>query len=581
MIDVAQARQLLDELRALPAETEWLDFKEARHQFDTDDLGKYVSALANEANLHDRSCGWLVFGVRDQRDPLSGLRPVVGSAFKCGAQALNALKLLIAQGTAPSITFMQVLELPHSDCAAGARVLMLQVPPAPRGMPVAWKGHYYGRAGESLVALGPKFESIRTQSAAFDWSAQAVSRDWAVLSAPAMAKGRALYLSKHPRRAAEVATWGDERFLNELRLARGRQLTRAALLLFGQPTAVAALGDVSPRLTWRLVDEAGVPLDHAHFGLPLLLALDALVAKVRVHTVRMLPPGQLAPLEVQNYDDWVIREALLNAIAHQDYQLGGRVIVTEWPGALQFSNAGAFIPESVDRVLAMDAAVHLYRNPCIADAMVELNLIDTIGSGIKRMYRTQRDRHFPMPDFEISATPAAVSVRIHGRELDPAFTRLLLSSAAELSLADVVALDHVQKRRPVAARVLTDLRRRKLVEGRGPSIYIAAAVADAVNQRGQYTRNHGLQKPALKQLVLSLIDKFGKASREEINQTLLAAMPSVLTAAQKANRVKNLLSEMSDKDRSIAASRRGVGAVWRRTPALSKDGLQGADSDNL
>ena len=106
-------------------------------------------------------------------------------------------------------------------------------------------------------------------------------------------------------------------------------------------------------------------------------------------------------------------------------------------------------------------------------------------------------------------------------------------------------------------------------------------MADAVNQRGQYTRNHGLQKPALKQLVLSLIDKFGKARREEINQTLLAAMPSVLTAAQKANRVKNLLSEMSDKDRSIAASRRGVGAVWRRTPALSKDGLQGADSDNL
>lgn len=580
MIDTAQARQLLDELRALPAETEWLDFKEARQQFDTDDLGRYVSALANEANLHDRPGGWLIFGVRDQRDPVSGLRPVVGSAFKCGAQALNALKLLVAQGTAPAITFMQVIELAHDDCTAGSRVLMLQVPAAPRGMPVAWKGHYYGRAGESLVALGPKFESIRTQSAAFDWSAQAVSRDWSMLSAPALVKARALYLSKHPRRAAELAAWSDERFLSELRLARGGVLTRAALLLFGEAAAVAALGDVSPRLTWRLVDDAGVPLDHAHFGLPLLLALDALVAKVRVHTVRMLPPGQLAPLEVQNYDDWVIREALLNAIVHQDYGLGGRVVVTEWPGALQFSNAGAFIPESVDRVLTMDAAVHLYRNPCLADAMVELNLIDTIGSGIKRMYRTQRDRHFPMPDFEISATPPAVSVRIHGRELDPAFTRLLLS-VADLSLADVVALDHVQKRRPVDARLLADLRRRKLVEGRSPSVHLAAAVADAVNQRGQYTRNHGLQKPALKQLVLSLIDKFGRASREEINQTLLAAMPSVLTAAQKANRVKNLLSEMSDKDRSIVASRRGVGAVWTRTQPLSEGGPQAVDSDNL
>ena len=150
------------------------------------------------------------------------------------------------------------------------------------------------------------------------------------------------------------------------------------------PVAVAALGDVSPRLTWQLLTERDEPLDYQHFGLPFVLAVDEVVAKIRIHTVRILPPGQLAPLEVPNYDAWVIREASLNCIAHQDYALGGRVQIKESPSALLFSNAGAFIPGTVEQVLDASHAVHLYRNPCLADAMVELGLIDTIGSGIKR-----------------------------------------------------------------------------------------------------------------------------------------------------------------------------------------------------
>jgi len=576
----ADVTRLLDGFRGLPAETEWLDFKEAKQSFDMDELGKYVSALANEANLHEQDGGWLVFGVKDKRDAASGLRPVVGSSYKASAAALNELKLLIAQGTSPSITFTQIFEVPHADCAPGSRVLVFQIPPAPRGQPITWKGHFYGRAGESLVALGTKFEAIRMQSAALDWTAHCVTTDWSSLSADALARGRALYALKHPRRADEVSGWSHERFLAELRLARNGSLTRAALLLFGQPGAVAALGDVSPRLTWQLLTERDEPLDYQHFGLPFVLAVDEVVAKIRIHTVRILPPGQLAPLEVPNYDAWVIREALLNCIAHQDYALGGRVQIKESPSALLFSNAGAFIPGTVEQVLDASHAVHLYRNPCLADAMVELGLIDTIGSGIKRMYRTQRERHFPMPDFEIALLPPTVSVRIHGREIDPAFTRALLS-ASSLTLSEVIALDHVQKRRPIDTKILADLRRRKLVEGRSPAVHIAASVADAVNQRGQYTRHAGLQKPALKQLVLSLLDKFGRATREEIDQTLLEAIPSGLTPQQKANRVKNLLSEMSDKDKTIVANRRGVGAVWTRSLPLSKSSESAEDSDNI
>ena len=343
--------------------------------------------------------------------------------------------------------------------------------------------------------------------------------------------------------------------------------------------AVAELSGSAPRLSWRLVDQEDMVLDYEHFSLPLVMAIDAIAAKVRIHQVSILPPGQFVPLKIPNYDDWVLRETLMNCVAHQDYALGGRVMVTESPDALQFKNAGTFIPGTVDQVLNANSAMHLYRNPCLADAMVELGLIDTVTSGIKRIFKTQRDRHFPMPDFEISKADPAVTVRIYGREIDPAFTRALMSMS-DLSMAEVVALDHVQKRRPLDASVLLGLRRRELVEGRATALHIAAAVADVVNQRAQYTRNHGLQKPALKQLVLNLIDKFGRAGREEIDATLLSAMPSMLTAQQKANRVKNLLHEMSSKDASIEANRRGVGAIWTRVTDLSKPQTPGIALDN-
>lgn len=84
-----------------------------------------------------------------------------------------------------------------------------------------------------------------------------------------------------------------------------------------------------------------------------------------------------------------------NCIAHQDYTLNGKISVVEREdGILTFSNSGTFIPESVEHVINADAPESRYRNPFLANAMVNLNLIDTIGSGIKRMFNIQRKNTF-------------------------------------------------------------------------------------------------------------------------------------------------------------------------------------------
>lgn len=111
-----------------------------------------------------------------------------------------------------------------------------------------------------------------------------------------------------------------------------------------------------------------------------------------------LPSGTLFPQEITQYDPWVIREALHNAIAHQDYRRHGRIVVVEFPDRVLLTNVGDFLPGDVETVIRQDAPQALYRNPFLADAMVELNLIDTQGSGIKRMFETQRRRSFPLPE---------------------------------------------------------------------------------------------------------------------------------------------------------------------------------------
>lgn len=120
-----------------------MEFKEAKNQYDFDKLGKYFSALCNEANLKNKRSAWLVFGVKDKN------KSIVGSQFRPHLADLNSLKAEIANQTTGRITFMEIYEV----TAPEGRVVLFEIPAAPKGIPISWKGHYYGRDGEELNAL--------------------------------------------------------------------------------------------------------------------------------------------------------------------------------------------------------------------------------------------------------------------------------------------------------------------------------------------------------------------------------------------------------------------------------------------
>lgn len=160
-MEANEGKKLLDGLIA-EWESEIVEFKQANDNFSTDEIGRYFSALANEANLADKGQAWLVFGVHNKT------RAVVGTEYRRHPERLhrpNGLKHQILVGTDPGVTFAEVCELDYSDM----RVLLFAIPAAPRGMPIAWNGHWYGRAGENLTALPiTKLDAIRSQAAVFD-----------------------------------------------------------------------------------------------------------------------------------------------------------------------------------------------------------------------------------------------------------------------------------------------------------------------------------------------------------------------------------------------------------------------------
>ena len=286
-------------------------------------------------------------------------------------------------------------------------------------------------------------------------------------------------------------------------------------------------------------------MDYEHYTIPYILTVDKIFAKIRNKTMRELPGGTLFPDTMKQYEDYSIREALHNCIAHQDYSLEGRVTLVENEGFLYYSNRGTFIPGTVEKVLIDKGPQKVYRNTCLTHGMVHFNMIDTVGRGIPKLFKEQRRRFFPMPEYEIDDNAKTVSVTIYGIASDDAYTDLLKSDST-LSLTECLWLDAVRTHRPITKEAARHLKDKKLIEGKAPRYNIALSVAKKVQQVGQYTRETGLNKKALIKLVLQLAVNAGNAGfkRADAFEIIEQSLPASLTRKQKLDHVSNMLRAM-------------------------------------
>lgn len=528
---------MLSHLRSLSAENEVVEFKEAKNTYDFTKLGKYFSALSNEANLCGKPNAWLIFGVEDKQ------HTIVGSHFRPNRKDLDSLKGELANKTTNRISFIEIYELPEPE----GRVLMFKIPAAPKGIPVSFDGHYYARDGEELVPLNlEKIERIRAQATTEDWSV-AIIPDAAFedLDQDAIDLARKNYKSKFPEKAAEVDTWDDVKFLNKAKVTIKGKITRTALILLGKDESEHFLNPAEVKIRWKLVDEKNNDIDYEIFGLPLILSVEKVFAKIRNIKYRYMKEGTIFPDEVAKYEPFSIREAINNCIAHQDYTKGARINVIEMEDQLVFTNHGTFIPGSVEKVVIEDAPEEFYRNKFLATAMFNLKMVDTAGGGIKKIFNFQRARYFPMPDYDLSEEKVKMS--ISGKILDMDYARLLAQNK-DLSLEEIMMLDKVQKKNPLTAFEEKHLKSKKLIEGRKPNYFIGLKVAQNTGQKAEYSKNKGFDKKYYLDLIVKSIKEHKELTRSDVDALLWNKLPEWMEEQQKKNKIGNLLSELRIKE---------------------------------
>lgn len=531
-MNIQELQLLIKELCATNKEKPWLEFKQ--NGIDHEQIGEYISALSNGACIDNKPFGYLVWGVEDSS------HEVIGTTFKVSESkhGNQDLELWLRTYLHPKLHF-EIIEFEYHH----KPITLLKIPAA-----TAEPAHFQKKA---FIRINSNKTDLRNHPALVrkiynsqeDWSAKICSdatlKD---LDPAAIQLAREKYMEKNLKFKTDVEQWDEVTLLDKVKVTVNGCITNAALLLLGKPESARFLLPSIAQITWKLdADEKA----YEHFGPPFLLNVSAVLHRIRNIRYKIFPDNQLIATEVLKYEPRVILEALNNCIAHQDYSLNSRIIVAEKTEKLIFTSAGSFFEGKAEDYSLGEKTPERYRNPWLAQAMVNLNMIDTMGYGIHTMFKEQRKRFFPLPDYSKSE-PEKVILQIYGQVLDVNYSKLLLEKT-ELPLSTVIMLDRMQKNLPLEPAGYELLKKEKLVEGRKPNYHISASIAKATGQQTTYIRNKGIDDEYCRKMIIDYLKKFTVGRRLDFEEMLLDKLPEVLTEKQRKDKVKNNLQALKAK----------------------------------
>ena len=542
-------------LREFPQENarcEWKEMKNLKNLFAGDEKNDVISYVAAIANMEG---GHLVIGVQDKTLEIVGTDL---SKFNLNAQ--SAVWKLLEHCTNLSSEGLSIDEYTTED--SHKTVWIIHIPKHLPRRPVYAHKKAWQRVEDSLVEMTQERLAAILEEPVFeakDWSAEIVPN--AVLTdldELAVAKARVMFKKVHASKipAEEIDAWTVEELLSNSGIMIDGKLTRAAIILLGKPVSVFKLRPAVVEVTWTYPDQRQELVDYEHITATFIHTVDQILSKIRNLTMRELPGGTLFPETMKQYDDYTIREALHNAIAHQDYTLQQRINFVENPGYLYYANGGSFIPGTLQNVLTTKGPQRYFRNECLCRAMVNFNMIDTVSRGIKKMFNEQWKRHFPMPDYEIDALNKEVGVKIYGNTINEKYTELLKENKT-LTLEDCILLDAVQKRHRISEKDVVALLNRGLLEGDTSEYNISLDIAKKTKQLPYYTHNRGLDKAKLQHMILQYLQNAGSvgAKRDAIFDYLRDVLPRNKTPEQQERMVGNILAEMKEAEIVIVKGR--------------------------
>lgn len=515
---------------------EWKEFKSLKSAVSGragDDIISYISAIANMQG------GNLVIGIQDQTHAIVGIQEFADYTID------NIKFRIVGNCTNLNADHFLIEQLKTSD--TNKIVWIFHIPKHQFRLPVYAHKKTWQRIDDNLVEMTKaRLDAILTQiQANEDWS-KGIIEDASIddLDPKAIEKARIEFKKRNPKYASEVDGWNDAEFLNKAKITIKGKITRTALILLGKEESEHYLGSFV-KIRWNLKTLDNQDKDFEIFSIPLLLTVDEVYQKIRNLKYRYLREGTLFPDEVLRYEPFNIRESLNNCIAHQDYTKGARINVVEFEDDhLVFSNYGSFLPKSVEDVVLNDTPEEVYRNPFLVEAMKNLDMIETQGGGIRKIFNFQRQRFFPLPEYDFRDNK--VKVTITGKILNEEFARILIKNP-NLSLEEIILLDKVQKQLPISEEEFKYLKKNKFIEGRKPNIYLSSKIIESINDdtlKAEYVNNRSFDDAHFKEMILEYLKKFGKTKRQAIDRLIIPKLSATLSEDKKKNKVTNYLSAL-------------------------------------
>jgi predicted HTH transcriptional regulator len=395
VVDQTQLRALLNELISLPKETEWVEFKE--NDDNPEEIGEYLSALANSAALHNRHRGYIVWGIQD------GTHAVVGTSFKPRQRKVGneELENWLSRLLSPRIDFV------IHEFTSGGRVVLFEVQAA-NSTPVRFRGNEFIRVGSYKKHLKDFPEKERAlwalfSSAPFEAGVarEGVASDDVLdlidypayfrLTGQRLPDGRAGILTRLAAEKVILPRGGDRYDVTNL----GAALFAKDLAAFGR-LGRKALRVIKYKGNSKVVTEREWTEPPARTGYA--AGFEAAIYFINSQLPQNEHVGRALRAEVRMYPEEAIRELVPNALIHQDFNVTGAGPVVEiFAERMEITNPGEPLVEPL-RFIDMPPQS---RNEDLAGFMRRLHICEERGSGIDKVVHHIELYQLPAPDFQV------------------------------------------------------------------------------------------------------------------------------------------------------------------------------------
>lgn len=520
-------------------ENEHIEFKTANRQFEFDKLKKYVVAIANEGG------GRIIFGVHHETP-----RHVVGTeAF----QDVESIKYRLLQSVRLRI---DVEEVKHPD----GRVLIFHVPSRPIGLPLEVDGQYFMRSGESLVPMtvdmlqrifaesGPDYTAETCAGATID-----------DLDPIAVNVFRERWSSKSKNEGLKEVS--VERLLEDAELTVNGQVTIAALVLLGSSKALGRhLANSEVIFEYRVTEDQIASSQRIEYRQGFLAIHDDLWTQVNLRNDVVSIREGLFRRDIPAFNEDVVREAILNAVCHRDYRLGGSVFIHQYPYILRITSPGG-LPDGVTPKNILNRQSP--RNRRLAEACSKCGLVERSGQGMDRIFGTLLREGKSVPEFS-GTDPYQVVLTVRADHIDHRFLGLLeiadrhdiRLNVDHLVVLDAVRQDHEisDEMKPLVKHLIDIGLLERRGRGRASKVMLSRGMYRVLGEPGIHTRVEGLDRETNKALLLKHAVKSGKAGAnlDEFRQVL----PSLSN-----DQVRHMVYELRDEGK-LTNIGQGRGTRW-------------------